>query len=110
MRTHADIINQTQDQAESRKGAHALARLLHAQVGGNLVTLQTRVRGWRVQDSIPGEYWATLERLGVAQVTELAEYAERRRVGKLNPELAEQIERGFGVPAGEFLTKLPASA
>jgi hypothetical protein len=58
-----------------------------------------------VRDSIPGEYWATLERLGVATVHELAAYSERRRVWKTNPVLAEQIERSFGVPAADVLTK-----
>lgn len=71
MRTHADII--------AKDGPHSLARLIQPHVDADEVTVQKRVRAWAVTGSIPGEYWALLERLGVATVAELAQAAALRK-------------------------------
>lgn len=71
MRSHADILN--------ANGCHAIAQVIEPHVEGDLVTVQKRVRGWAVTGSIPGEYWALLDRLGFASIDELAFDAARRK-------------------------------
>lgn len=70
MRTHAEILD---------TGPHAIARLIQPHVDADEITLQKRVRAWAVTGSIPGEYWALLERVGVATVDELARAAAARK-------------------------------
>lgn len=72
MRSHAQIII-------DGGGPHAIARLVHPHVEADEVTLQKRVRAWAVSKSVPGEYWALLERLGMASVDELAADAAARK-------------------------------
>lgn len=72
MRTHAQIIIDAD-------GPHAVARLIGPHVEAEAVTLQKRVRAWAVTGSIPGEYWALIERLGLATVAELAADAASRK-------------------------------
>jgi hypothetical protein len=72
MRTHTDIITDA-------NGPHAVARLITPHVEADEVTVQKRVRAWVVSKSIPGEYWALLERLGVASMEELASEAASRK-------------------------------
>lgn len=82
MRTHAEIIKAARFSEDERPGPHALARVLHATVGGDLDKLQKRVRAWLISDSVPGEYWSLLERAGVASIAELSEYATSRMFAK----------------------------
>lgn len=72
MRTHAQIITDA-------NGPHAVARLIGPHVDADAVTLQKRVRAWAVTGSIPGEYWALIERLGLASISELAADAASRK-------------------------------
>lgn len=82
MRTHIDIIHTAIEPGTDNRGAHALGRVLHSLEGGDLVRIQKRVRAWLLQGSIPGDYWFTLERAGVATVRELAAFAETQRRSK----------------------------
>lgn len=66
MRTHKDIIKSTGAQAVIDRA-------------GLTVTVHT-VRSWQQRDGIPGEYWAALDRAGVASLAELAHAADARRV------------------------------
>jgi hypothetical protein len=68
------------------RGAHAVAALLHERIGGELPTIQSRVRGWVLQDSIPGEYWQVLVDLDVGSLDEFAAAAEARRAAKAAPQ------------------------
>lgn len=72
MRSHKQII-------ADADGPHAVARLILPHVEADEVTLQKRVRAWVVSDSIPGEYWALLDTLGVAKLAELAATAASRK-------------------------------
>lgn len=72
MRTHVQIISEN-------GGPHAVARAILPHVDADEVTLQKRVRAWSVSQSIPGEYWALLERLGAATIAELAAAAAERK-------------------------------
>lgn len=72
MRTHSQIIGED--------GPHALARKLHVRLGGELSTVQSRVRGWALQGSIPSEYWPTLVDLGLATLDELSAAQEARKL------------------------------
>lgn len=65
MRTHSAIVRAI--------GAAALARLLTEQ--GVEVGTSTPQR-WADRNSIPGEYWAALDRLNVASLHELAAAAD----------------------------------
>ena len=78
-------------------GAHAVGRLLAEMTGEPLKTVQSRVRGWVLENSIPGEYWATVCSLGVASLNELASAAEARKL----PEIAAQ-RLAYGVGLGEL--------
>lgn len=73
MRTHFEII-------KAAGGPHALASALHERVGGELPTLQSRVRGWSLQGSIPSEYWPTIVDLRVATLEELAAAHEAKKL------------------------------
>lgn len=72
MRTHASIIRDA-------GGAHAVARMLLPATGVAEATLQSRVRGWVLSSSIPGEYWSACAELGVAGLEELAAAAALKR-------------------------------
>ena len=72
MRSHGQIITEA-------GGPHAVARMVHRHVEADEVTVQKRVRAWAVTGSIPGEYWALLDRLAVAPVAELAAAAADRK-------------------------------
>lgn len=72
MRTHSQIIIDA-------GGPHAIARQIMPHVEADEVTLQKRVRAWAVTKSVPGEYWALLDRLGVASIKELAGDAAHRK-------------------------------
>lgn len=73
MRTHSKII-------KDANGPHAVAAAIHERVGGELPTLQSRVRGWSLQGSIPSEYWPTVVDLGFATLDELASAHEARKL------------------------------
>ena len=73
MKTHHEII-------KSAGGPHALAERVHERAGGELATVQSRVRGWSMQSSIPGEYWPLMVELGVATLGDLAAAAEARKL------------------------------
>lgn len=75
MRTHTQII-------KDAGGPHAVASALAPFDQASLTTLQTRVRAWPINGSIPGDYWALFARLGFATVEELADAADARRVEK----------------------------
>ena len=72
MRSHTDII-------KDAGGPHAVARLLAEKIETDLPTLESRVRGWNLSKSIPGEYWPLLEALGVASLSEFAVAAASRK-------------------------------
>jgi hypothetical protein len=76
MRTHASII-------KDAGGPHAVGRRIAELTGDDLEKLQSRVRGWSLQDSVPGEYWPTFEAEGWATVQELSHAAERKRLPAL---------------------------
>jgi len=67
MRDHATIVRSV--------GAAALARLLGEQEA--LQVSASTPQRWADRNSIPGEYWATLSRLGIASLEELAAAADR---------------------------------
>lgn len=71
-RTHIDIIREA-------GGPHAMARLLHQHVDADESSMQKRVRQWNITGSIPGEYWALLESLSLADTAELAASAAERK-------------------------------
>lgn len=73
MRTHFEII-------KTAGGPHAVAAAIHESVGGELATLQSRVRGWSLQGSIPAEYWPMIEERGFATLKELANAQEARKL------------------------------
>lgn len=73
MRTHSEVI-------EAAGGAHQLAQLITPILGAEAEVIRKRVWAWVKADSIPGEYWALLARSGVAEVSELAEAAEARKL------------------------------
>lgn len=81
MRSHHVIL-------KDANGPHAVAQLLADKSGEPLSTVQSRVRGWSLQDSIPGEYWPILSDLGIASLEELAGAAEAKKL----PELSAQRE------------------
>ena len=85
MRTHAQILDAA--------GQHSLAALLAPHLPDDLLTIQKRVRAWAVTDSIPGEYWALLEKLGIATVVELAEDAHERGIRKLEERAKRRAEQ-----------------
>lgn len=72
MRTHHQII-------KDANGPHALARLIEPFVEGEQSVLESRCRGWSLNNSIPGEYWPLLASLGVASLDELAHAAAARK-------------------------------
>ena len=72
MRTHSQII-------VDAAGPHAVARLILPHVDADEVTLQKRVRAWSVTGSVPGEYWALFERLGIGTTAEMAADAASRK-------------------------------
>lgn len=81
MRSHFTIL-------KDAGGPHAVAQLISEKSGEALATVQSRVRGWSLSDSIPGEYWPVLEDLKVAALAELAGAAEARKL----PDIAAQRE------------------
>ena len=81
MRTHAQILTDA-------GGAHAVARLILPHIAVDEVTLQKRVRAWVVSKSIPGEYWALFESVGLASIAELAADAADRKGVALPPNVA----------------------
>jgi hypothetical protein len=68
MKTHQDIVR--------AYGAAALGRDLN-EIG--LEIHRTTPQRWADRNSIPGDYWAALETLGVATVQELAASADARQ-------------------------------
>lgn len=70
-RSHADVVREI--------GATKLYGLL-TRLGFEVAGVST-VQRWADRDSIPGEFWATLDREGLAQLTELAAYAESKKTG-----------------------------
>lgn len=86
MRTHSQIILDA-------AGPHAVARLILPHVEADEVTLQKRVRAWSVTGSVPGEYWALFERLGIATVEELATDAAARKGVALPANDTQSMER-----------------
>lgn len=68
MRDHSTIVREF--------GAQALGRALTNQ---GLEVSATTPQRWADRDSIPGEYWAALDRLGIATLRELAGAAASKR-------------------------------
>lgn len=77
IRTHTEII-------KAHDGPGKVAALVHGEIGGDAEVIRKRVNSWSANNSIPGEYWPLIERLGLATLDELAAAAEARKF----PELA----------------------
>lgn len=62
-------------------GPHAVALRIAGRIGeADLARVQSRVRGWSLQGSIPNKYWRLLDELGIATLDELASAAEARKL------------------------------
>lgn len=86
MRTHIQIITDA-------TGPHGLAQIIAPIIGGDPEVVRKRVWAWNKAESIPGEYWALLERSGVATVAELSEAAEARKLPSIAEARAKRTRR-----------------